>query len=262
MRQNILKTCLLAGVAMANIAHAQLFRFDNNRMDRLESFDQQKFSWGFFLNGSYFDYRLVLDPRYGVDGNKNSVSVTPSYGFGAGLIGRMRMSDYLDLRLEPGMQFVQREIHFDTQKNDAFAAGSLTNLPFTPKTLAEKDKVRHAKATFVDIPILVELHGDRWYNTRPYVATGVNYIVNLQSNSNSPDDNMQGVFRTTTHNFAWSAELGIQIYFNRFKLTPGIRGTFFMNNEIVSDKDTTPPYWSKAMATGSSRALLFTLKFE
>jgi hypothetical protein len=54
---------------------------------------------------------------------------------------------------------------------------------------------------------------------------------------------MQQVFRSTTHNFAWSAEMGIQFYFNKFKLTPAIRGTFFMNNEMVADNATTPPYW-------------------
>jgi outer membrane protein W len=50
---------------------------------------------------------------------------------------------------------------------------------------------------------------ERWYNSRPYVAAGVNYVVNLQSNATSTDDNMQGIFRSTTHNFAWSAEMGI-----------------------------------------------------
>jgi outer membrane protein W len=90
-----------------------------------------------------------------------------------------------------------------------------------PFPLQEKDKVREIKSTLIDVPVLLELHGQRWYNSRPYVAAGVNYVVNLQSNATSTDDNMQGIFRSTTHNFAWSAEMGIQFYFNKFKLTPG-----------------------------------------
>jgi hypothetical protein len=54
---------------------------------------------------------------------------------------------------------------------------------------------------------------DRWYNSRPYVAGGFNYMMNLQSNAKSADDNQQGIFRSTTHNFGWSAEMGIQFYF-------------------------------------------------
>lgn len=261
MKRNFTRFWLAASLITGTVANAQLFRI-TNRQDKNENFDQQKFSWGFYLNGSYAGYRLVLDPRYGMDRNVNLVSATPGYGFGAGLIGRMRMSDYFDLRIEPGMQFIQRDIRFETQSNDQYAAGTLTNMPFSPKPLAENDKIRSIKATLVDIPLMVEMHGDRWFNTRPYAAAGVNYIANLQSNQSNPDDNLQGIFRSTTHNFAWSAEIGVQLYFSRFKLTPGLRGTFFLNNEMVADKDATPPYWSKAVTSAGSRALFFTLKFE
>lgn len=260
MNKILLKSLVVAALGITTFADAQ-FR-TRLRQDRLEGFDEQKFSWGFYLNGALYDYHLVLDPRYGMHGNYNSVTTKPSYGFGAGLIGKMRLNDLLDLRLEPGLQFVQREIHFDTQSNDQYNAGTLTNPPFTPIVLKDEDKIRNVKSTLVDVPILLEIHGHRWYNSRPYAAAGVNYILNLQSNAKSADDNMQGVFRTTTHNFAYSAEMGMQIYFRRFKLTPAVRGTFFMNNEMVADKETTPPYWAKAISTAQSRAFMFILKFE
>lgn len=260
MNRLLLKVLLLTSFTIANFADAQ-FR-TRNRMDRLEGFDEQKFSWGFYLNGSMFNYKLVLHPRYGMDINHNLVTSKPTYGFGAGLIGRMRMSDHFDLRIEPGLQFIQREVYFNTQSNDQYAAGTNEIPPFTPIALTEEDKTREIKNTLVDIPILIEMHGDRWYNTRPYVAGGVNYIMNLQSNADSNDDNLQQVWRTTTNNFAWSAEMGVQIYFRRFKLTPAIRGTFFMNNEMVADNESTPPYWSQAISTAKTRALMFVLKFE
>lgn len=260
MNKFLLKALVLVSVNMAFFADAQ-FR-TRNRMDKLEEFDQQKFSWGFYLNGNMLDYRIVLHPRYGSEGNQNLVSAKESYSFGAGLIGKWRLNDYLDVRVEPGLQFAQRQLIFDTQSNDQYAAGTLTNEPFTPFGMQEKDRVREVKSTLVDIPVMLELHGDRWYNSRPYVAAGVNYIVNLQSNSDSEDDNMQQVFRSTTHNFAYSAEMGVQFYFNKFKLTPAIRGTFFMNNEIVADNAGTPPYWASAISTLQTRAVMFVLKFE
>jgi hypothetical protein len=260
MNKFLLRALVLASVNIAVFADAQ-FR-TRNRMDKLEDFDEQKFSWGFYLNGNRLDYRIVLHPRYGSEGNQNLVKSKESYSFGAGLIAKWRLNDYLDLRLEPGLQFAQRQLIFNTQSNDQYAAGTLTNPPFTPIALTDKDKTRDIKSTLVDVPVLLELHGNRWYNSRPYIAAGVNYVVNLQSNSDSEDDNMQQVFRSTTHNFAWSAEMGIQFYFNKFKLTPAIRGTFFMNNEKVADNATTPPYWATAMSTLQTRAVMFVLKFE
>ncbi|GAA5090574.1 hypothetical protein GCM10023210_16850 [Chryseobacterium ginsengisoli] len=260
MNKFLLKALVLASVNVAVLANAQ-FR-TRNRMDKLEDFDEQKFSWGFYLNGNRLDYRIVLNPRYGMNNNQNLVTSKESYSFGAGLIAKWRLNDFLDLRLEPGLQFGQRQLTFNTQSNDQYAAGTLTNDAFIPMPLTEKDRVREIKTTLVDVPVLLEFHGNRWYNSRPYVAAGVNYIVNLQSNSDSTDDNMQQVFRSTTHNFAWSAEMGIQFYFNKFKLTPAVRGTFIMNNEIVADNATTPPYWTSAMSTLQTRAIFFVLKFE
>lgn len=239
---------MLVLLGLPSLLSAQ-FR-NKDRMDRLEGFDQQKFSWGFFLAGNSFDYKLVLDPKYGMNGQHNAILAKSTESFGAGLIGKMRLSDNFDLRVEPGLQFVQRKLVFNTQNNS------------TTLVLRDADINHTVKSTYIDIPVLVEVHGDRWYNSRPYAAAGVNYLVNLQSNQNSPDDNSVGIFRSTTHNFGWSAEAGIQFYFGRFKLTPAFRGTFFTNNEIIKDNADTPPYWAAGISSAQTRAFMFILKFE
>ncbi|MGZ5209825.1 MAG: type IX secretion/gliding motility protein PorT/SprT [Kaistella sp.] len=261
MRKTLFKTTLVTAICFATLANAQLFR-TKDRMDNLEGFDNQKFSYGFFLAGNNYDYKMVLNPMFGMNGQKNLVQSKSSYSFGAGLIGKLRLNDNFDLRFEPGLQFVERELIFDTQSNDKYAAGTNANPPFTPRTLTEADKLRTVKSTYVDLPLLIEIHGDRWYNSRPYAAAGVNWMLNLQSNSKAADDNSQGLFRTTASNLAWSAELGIQFYFSRFKLTPGFRGTFMINDEMVADNPETPPYWTSAISSAKTRALMFVLKFE
>ena len=239
MKKILIKTFSLLFLGMFLFTQAQ-FR-NRDRQDRRQEQDSYQYSYGFYLNLNQFDYKLVLDPKYGMEDKVNLVQTKPTYSFGAGLIGRMRLNDNFDLRIEPGLQFVERELTFNTQSND---------------------QVRRVKSTYVDIPIMLEIHADRWYNSRPYAAAGLNYMVNLQSNSSATDDNQQGVFRSTTHNFAWSAEAGIQFYFSRFKLTPAFRGTFAFNNEIVADNAGTPPYWTAAISTMQTRAFMFVLKFE
>ena len=240
-----LKINLLTAIFAASLFSAQLFR-TKDRMDNLEGFDDQKLSYGFYLAANNFDYKLVLDPKFGMNKGKNLVRTKSSYSFGAGLIGKFRLNENFDLRFEPGLHFVEREVYFDTQ----------------PTSFTEEDKLRTVKSTYVDLPLLIEVHGDRWYNSRPYAAAGVNWMMNLQSNNKATDDNQQGLFRTTASNFAWSAEIGIQFYFSRFKLTPGFRGTFMINDEMVADNPETPPYWNAAIASGKTRAFMFVLKFE
>ena len=245
----ILFVSLLQSFFVSNAQISQLFR-NKDRVEQREEQDTYPFSYGFFLNLNNFDYKIVLNPKYGIDNKQNLVQSKTTYSFGAGLIGKMRLNDYFDLRLEPSLQFVDRELTFDTQNNSSALV------------LTDADKIRKVKSTYLDVPVMLEFHVDRWYNSRPYVAGGFNYLMNLQSNSTSADDNQQGIFRTTTHNFGWSAEMGIQFYFSRFKLTPGFRGTFFFNNELVSDNASTPPYWAAAMNTIQTRAFMFVLKFE
>lgn len=240
----ILFVSLLQSFFVSNAQISQLFR-NKDRVEQREEQDTYPFSYGFFLNLNNFDYKMVLNPKYGMYNNQNLVQSKPTYSFGAGLIARMRLNDNFDLRLEPGLQFVDRELTYSTEL-----------------TLTNADRIRKVKSTYVDVPLLLEFHMDRWYNSRPYVAGGFNYMMNLQSNAKSADDNQQGIFRSTTHNFGWSAEMGIQFYFSRFKLTPGFRGTFFFNNEMVADNASTPPYWMAAINTMQTRAFMFVLKFE
>ena len=119
MGTNFLKIKIITAICLATLYDAQLFR-TKDRMDNLEDFDLRKFSYGFFLTANNFDYKLVLDPKFGMNGDKNLVQTKSSYSFGAGLIGKMRLSDNFDLRLEPGLQFLQREVMFDTQSNDQY----------------------------------------------------------------------------------------------------------------------------------------------
>lgn len=266
MKQRLIKIISFAILLGSNL-HAQtynnLFR-TKDRMDNLEDFDLKKFSYGFFLAANNFDYKMNLSPVFGMDGNKNLVESKATYSFGAGLIGKMKLNEFFDLRIEPGLHFVQRDLTFNTFDHvNQYAGGTNYNLPFDPILQPGEEQINKiVKSTYIDIPLLLEVHGDRWYNSRPYAAAGINYLVNLQSNQTSMDDNQQNTFRTTTHNFGWSAEIGIQLYFSRFKLTPAIRGTFFTNNELVADKETTPPYWTPAISTMQTRAFMLVLKFE
>ena len=120
MKKTLIKTFSLLFLGMFLFTQAQ-FR-NRDRQDRRQEQDSYQYSYGFYLNLNQFDYKLVLDPKYGMEDKVNLVQTKPTYSFGAGLIGRMRLNDNFDLRIEPGLQFVERELTFNTQSNDQYAA--------------------------------------------------------------------------------------------------------------------------------------------
>lgn len=261
MKKKIIAATLIYLFAGSQLSTAQNFRTKNRIEQTAGGIDEQKFSWGFYLAGNVFDYRLVLNPKYGMQGNHNAITTKPAVGFGAGLIGRMKLSDHFDLRLEPALHFVERKIEFNTFEtvNNKYPFQPGQNIIATP---TEADRIRNVKSTYLDVPIFLEYHGLRWHNSRPYAAAGLNWMTNLQSHEKALDDNSLGMFRSLSSNFAWSAEMGMQFYFNRFKLSVGVRGSFLINNELVADNPETPPYWAGAIDQLNSRAYMLVLKFE
>ncbi|MFA7616476.1 MAG: porin family protein [Moheibacter sp.] len=219
------------------------FRPKTEKMWYREDFDEKPFSWGYFLGTNLMLFKVVPDDSGVNDQGMIYLRQKNKMGFTVGLMGKMKLHDYFDLKIEPAVHFAERELYFGNISSGA-------------------DSVREVKTTYVDIPILLKLHGDRWVNTRPYIQGGVGYMVNLQSNEKKKEDNQEDIFRMKTHNFNWQVEMGVELNLRRFKLTPSIKGIFLFNNELVQDNPGTNPQWAGSLKSLSSRIFVFSLKFE
>ncbi|MCB9202591.1 MAG: PorT family protein [Flavobacteriales bacterium] len=248
------KSYILIIVCLLSFSLNAQFR-GKSKTENLLGFDHQEFSWGYSLGVNFFTFKLHPNENGLNNGYGFTVVSDPKLGFSAGLMGRWRLNDNFDFRVEPGLHFVQRDLIFRHLED---RIGQEIN----GYTIKASDSIRNIKSTYLDIPAFINFHGNRYYNTRPYIQTGVSWMVNLQSNEKKTDDNLQEVFRTKTHNFTWQTEVGIEIYFKKFKLTPSVKGIFFFNNEWVADNEGTPDVWANSLKAIYSRAVIFSLKFE
>lgn len=237
------KIILLFFVVLLTGVQAQ-FRGGNGKEWHNLDYDQKPFSWGYYLGVNRLDFKIHPDDNGLSSGNRTLVTQESPLGFNVGLIGKMRLNDNLDLRLEPGMNFADRTLYFGNINSSA------------------EDSTRNVKSTYLDIPLMLKFHGSRWANKRPFVAAGLGYAINLTSNEGKEDDNSSGVFRMKTHNFNYQFEAGVELYFKRFKLTPAVKGVFFLNNELVQDNPDTPDIWAGSLRSIQTRGVYFSLKFE
>lgn len=207
---------LLAGLQSMN---AQLFSGES--ILNQQNFDQQRWSWGYFLGlNSYdfnFDYKNYNpDPVTGQD-----VRVEKRIGFNVGLVGNLKLNHNFDLRLEPG-------VSFNTRGYQALKADANT--------------YREISSTYVHIPLLLKFNANRLNNIRPFIVGGLSTSINLSSNENNPDDNSAGQFRMTTNSYYYEIGFGIDLYLYYFKLSPSIRGVFALNDELIRDADPNSIY--------------------
>ena len=72
-----------------------------------ENFDKPKLSWGYYLGSNSFDYNFdYKSDLYDIQTEKNT-------GFNVGLIGNFRISDFFDLRFEPGLVMSNRNLIYN-----------------------------------------------------------------------------------------------------------------------------------------------------
>jgi len=229
---------VLAILFFAESAKAQLF--SKERLSNIENFDQKKLSWGYYLGFNSYDYKFEYSEQYQDD--NTDVQVNGEGGFNVGLIGDIRINNYINIRLEPGLSFTKRNLTF-------------------PGFEEEKDYLREVKSTYIHIPLLIKLSTKRLNNFKPFVIGGFSTSFNLSSNEDHPEDNAQGQFRSISNTLNYELGFGIDLYLFFFKFTPSIRGIFSLNDELVRDSDPNSA-WTGNIDSMSSRGVFVNFTFQ
>ncbi|MEF3077542.1 type IX secretion/gliding motility protein PorT/SprT [Winogradskyella poriferorum] len=225
----------------AQSATAQLFTKEKvaNNIDNL---DQKFLSWGYFLGFNQYDFKFEYEE------NLDDILVDNTFGFHLGLIGDMRINDYMNLRLEPGVFFTTRNLMY----NESYFAGTDYN---------DSDLLREVKSTYIHIPLLLKVSTKRINNFKPFLIGGFSTALNLSSNQDNPDDNSSGEFRMKKNTYFYEIGFGIDLYLLYFKFTPSIRGVFAINDEIIRDTDPNSP-WTGNVAKMQTRGIFINFTFQ
>lgn len=229
---------VLAILFFAESAKAQFF--SRERLVNIENFDKRKLSWGYYLGFNSYDYKFQYKEQNG-DLNTD-IQVVGEGGFNVGLIGDVRINQYLSLRLEPGLSFTKRNLTF-------------------PNFLEERHYLREVKSTYIHVPLLLKVSTKRFNNFKPFIIGGFSTSFNLSSNEDHPEDNSQGQFRSISNSFNYELGFGIDFYLFFFKFTPSIRGVFSLSDEIVQDNDPNSP-WTSNIEKMSSRGMFINFTFQ
>lgn len=210
--------------------------FSKDPIINLENWDKQRVYWGYFLGFNMYDFNF----DYKESGQ--DILVKNVTGFNVGLVGDLRLHEYINLRFEPGLYYTQRDLSFAN---------------FTNKV----DALREVKSTYIHFPLLVKFSSKRLGNIRPYLLGGVSTTLNLSSNSKSKDDNTQQKFRVKPWTNNYELGFGIDLYTEYFKFSPSIRGVFGLNDELIRDNDPNSP-WTGNINSMKTRAIFVNFTFH
>ena len=206
-----------------NIGYSQLFT--KKKVLNNENFDKPSISWGYFLGLNNYDF------NFDYKNNLEDIQTEKSFGFNVGLIGNVRINDYLDFRFEPGLVMSKRSLIYDPT--------NFNETEFNPI-----QHQRDIKSTYIHFPLLLKISTKRVNNIKPYITGGFSAAINLSSKEKSLDDNNLGQFRMKKNTFFYELGFGIDFYLEWFKFSPSIRGIFAISDELVPDEDPLSPWTS------------------
>ncbi len=216
--------------------HSGYAQFNEDPILNLENEDKALLNWGYFLGFNQYDFKFEYKNDTG------DILVDKSLGFNVGLIGEMRLHEFLDLRFEPGLFYSQRILGFPGFDND-------------------NDALRELKSTYINFPLLLKISARRIGNWKPYIVAGPYASLNLGSNEKSLDDNRSGTFRMKQRVYGYEVGFGIDFYTEYFKFSPSIRGVFALSDELVPDDDPNSP-WTGNIEALRTRGIFVNFTFE
>ena len=171
-----------------------------------------------------------------------SISSPSTPGFGLGFVSDLRLGSHANLRFTPALAFTDRLLDYNYRDSSFF----------------QQKKVQ---ATMVDLPIGIKIKSDRRMNYRAYFIAGIKYSMDIISKKKTDDEAFAPIEKLVKNNrniLSYEAGIGLDPYFEFFKLSPEIKLSNSFNNVLKSENH---PY-SSPLNKLFLRNLQFSLYFE
>ncbi len=243
--------------------------FGNKPLINKPDWDKQRVHWGYYLGFNSFNFHFDYDKAYYTrlqelkqqyPGGYSEIQVNSSIGFNVGLVGNLRIMEYIDLRFEPGLAYTKRDLTFPQPLIHDYYNNKLNGAIPTPEEI-KNSSTKSIGSTYLHFPLLLKFSALRTGNIRPYVLGGFSVDLNLSSNHGSSDDNYEGIWRMKQWTTNYEVGVGIDIYFEYFKFSPSIRGVFGINDELIRDYDSDSP-WTGNISSMKTRGIFVNFTFH
>lgn len=204
----------------------------------LPRYDQKPVHFGFILGTSQMDFSYR--PGTAWPSTVFGVETGPQLGYVVGIVSNVRMNENMDLRFVPTYAAGERRLFFDA---------------IDPSDGRRKTIERRMESSLIIFPLEFKWKTDRIDNHRWYVLGSLYGQWDLASKAKVVDDR---IFKLQAGEFGYEVAVGIDLYFEYFKLSPQLRATFGQGNLLVNDGTA----YAQALPVVQTRSLAWIFTFE
>lgn len=204
----ILIFCVICGTPLI----AQDYKEEN-----LPNYDEQLIHYGFYIGGHTASMKVRYNEAYLTNQFDSLHSVIPqsSPGFTVGFIFNLRIAQYLDFRVTPGVGLYQYTLNYNIydQANVSLVQGK-------------------KEAFYGELPILLKYKAQRRGNFTAYMVGGAK--PSFEVSGKRPSEINEDILLINTFNLALEFGFGVDIYYKLFKFSPEIRFSRGLNNALFN----------------------------
>ena len=232
----------IAAIILVVLSAAVGLQAQELRIQNRPYLDQRFLHYGFFVGLNMMDIEFknngYVDPASGEQWYTDVDNFQP--GFTVGVLGELRLSKYLGLRIQPTIYFGQKHLSMHEQ-------------------VSGRDTTQNLKSTYISVPVLLKVAAPRHNNFRPYVVAGAAPSVDLTTKKHNA---------ILTDRFDCFVELGMgcDIYLPFFKLIPELRFSFGLRDIFVHDRrdliDESLLKFSNGIDSGHAKMVSLVFDFE
>lgn len=204
--------------------------------------DMKKLHLGFSVGMHFQDLKFTHNGEPSPDG-QNWYAEVPGYspGFCVNVLADLRLHQYFNLRLSPGMYFGNKNVTMIESNS------GVTNK-------------QNIKSAYVVVPLDLKISGDRYKNSRPYVTAGVMAAFDVGKKRPEP-------LQFNSADFYLTLGLGCDFYLPFFKFNPEVKFCFGLSDILRHDRpdlqdDPEAIKMTNALRKVKSNMIVFTFYFE
>lgn len=186
------------------------------RILNMEDHDSKAYYFGLTFGFNQSRYRIKYSDAFA--NTDTFMNIQPGWGsgFNLGIMGNLKLSRFVDLRLIPSISFAEKRLQF--------------NQPLKPAEIADKS----IESIYVHLPLQFKFKSDRIHNFRFYGLLGGKMDYDMAANANSRKKDEFLKFKPMDLGFELG--FGLEFYYPNFIFSPEIKLSEGLINQIYIDR--------------------------
>lgn len=220
-------------ISLYNDANAQI------HIVNMEDHDDKAYYFGLTFGFNQSRHRIKYSDAFA--NTDTFMSIQPGWGsgFNLGIMGNLRLTKFVDLRLIPSISFAEKRLKF--------------NQPNNPNDIAEKA----IESIYIHLPLQFKFKSDRIHNFRFYALAGGKFDYDMAANANSRKKDEFLKFKPM--DLGYELGFGLEFYYPNFIFSPEIKLSEGLMNQIYLDRNLP---LTNAIDQIRTRSIVFSIHLE